>query len=95
MSRTEVVSFPGPAGLRLSGRLEQPDALASVAGEADVRIGGQTFRVGIDNPARIFSAARHPKSFVSLAGADHLLSDHADADYCADVIGVWAQRNLT
>ncbi len=30
--------------------------------------------VGIDNASRIFAAARHPKSFVSLAGADHLLS---------------------
>jgi len=43
--------------------------------------------VGIDNATRIFVAAKHPKSFVSLAGADHLLSDRRDAAYVADVIG--------
>jgi uncharacterized OsmC-like protein/fermentation-respiration switch protein FrsA (DUF1100 family) len=48
--------------------------------------------VGIDNATRIFIAARHPKSFVSLAGADHLLSDRRDAAYVADVITAWASR---
>ena len=38
--------------------------------------------VGIDNATRIFVAAKHPKSFVSLAGADHLLSGKRDADLC-------------
>jgi putative redox protein len=99
-------------------------------GEADVRIGGRTFRirqslvdeladqpqqrrlanlgrallvlhsptdqvVGIENAAQIFTTARHPKSFVSLAGADHLLDDPDDAAYAADVIAVWAQRYLS
>jgi uncharacterized OsmC-like protein/fermentation-respiration switch protein FrsA (DUF1100 family) len=50
--------------------------------------------VGIDNATRIFVAARHPKSFVSLAGADHLLSRKGDAAYVADVIGAWATRYL-
>jgi len=50
--------------------------------------------VGIDNATRIFVAARHPKSFVSLAGADHLLSDRRDSAYAADVIGAWASRYL-
>ncbi len=45
--------------------------------------------VGIDNATRIFVAARHPKSFVSLADADHLLSDRRDAAYVADVIAAW------
>ena len=36
--------------------------------------------VGVENAAEIFEAARHPKSFVSLDGADHLLSDPVDAD---------------
>src|SRR5215472_11788053 len=40
--------------------------------------------VGIDNASRIFLAARHPKSFVSLAGADHLLSQRSDAAYVAN-----------
>ena len=48
--------------------------------------------VGIDNAARIFEAARHPKSFVSLDGADHLLSDLADADFAAGVIAAFASR---
>ncbi|WP_438275058.1 bifunctional alpha/beta hydrolase/OsmC family protein [Nitrobacter sp.] len=50
--------------------------------------------VGIDNATRIFVAAKHPKSFISLSGADHLLSRKSDADYVADVIAVWAQRYL-
>jgi putative redox protein len=50
--------------------------------------------VGIDNATRIFVAAKHPKSFVSLAGADHLLSDRRDASYVADVIAAWATRYL-
>ncbi|SHN63380.1 bifunctional alpha/beta hydrolase/OsmC family protein [Bradyrhizobium erythrophlei] len=50
--------------------------------------------VGIDNATRIFVTARHPKSFVSLSGADHLLSDRRDAAYVADVISAWASRYL-
>jgi putative redox protein len=48
--------------------------------------------VGIDNATRIFVAAKHPKSFVSLPGADHLLSDRRDSMYAADVIAAWAER---
>jgi uncharacterized OsmC-like protein/fermentation-respiration switch protein FrsA (DUF1100 family) len=50
--------------------------------------------VGIDNATRIFVTAKHPKSFVSLAGADHLLSAKRDAAYVADVIAAWAERYL-
>jgi uncharacterized OsmC-like protein/alpha-beta hydrolase superfamily lysophospholipase len=50
--------------------------------------------VGIDNATRIFVAAKHPKSFVSLADADHLLSGKRDAAYAADVIAAWATRYL-
>jgi putative redox protein len=50
--------------------------------------------VGIDNATRIFVTAKHPKSFVSLAGADHLLSDRRDSAYAADVIAAWASRYL-
>jgi putative redox protein len=50
--------------------------------------------VGIDNATRIFVTARHPKSFVSLAGADHLLSNRRDSAYVADVIAAWASRYL-
>jgi putative redox protein len=48
--------------------------------------------VGIDNASAIFLAARHPKSFVSLAGADHLLTRRRDALYAAHVIAAWAER---
>jgi uncharacterized OsmC-like protein/fermentation-respiration switch protein FrsA (DUF1100 family) len=50
--------------------------------------------VGIENASRIFQAARHPKSFLSLDGADHLLSRRADAAWAADVLAVWASRYL-
>src|SRR5437762_5916298 len=50
--------------------------------------------VGIDNATHIFVAAKHPKSFVSLAGADHLLSSKRDAAYVADVIAAWAERYI-
>jgi uncharacterized OsmC-like protein/alpha-beta hydrolase superfamily lysophospholipase len=50
--------------------------------------------VAIDNASRIFAAAKHPKSFVSLAGADHLLSRRSDAAYVANVIHAWAERYL-
>lgn len=48
--------------------------------------------VGIENAAHLFEAARHPKSFISLDTADHLLSDEADADYAGRVIAAWAER---
>ncbi len=51
-------------------------------------------QVGIDNASRIFLAAKHPKSFVTLDDADHLLSRPADADYAAEVIAAWAERYL-
>lgn len=50
--------------------------------------------VDIDNAAQIFMAARHPKSFVSLDDADHLLSDQAHASYAAQVLAAWASRYL-
>lgn len=50
--------------------------------------------VGIDNATRIFVTAKHPKSFVSLSGADHLLSNRRDSLYVADMIAAWATRYL-
>lgn len=50
--------------------------------------------VGIDNAARIFMAARHPKSFVSLDDADHLLTRAQDSAYAAEVLAAWASRYL-
>ena len=99
------------------------------AGEAQVDIGGRSFRLGrafvedldqhdqgeriaslrkpllvmhsptdtivdIENATRIFQAAMHPKSFLSLDGADHLLSSAADAEHAGDVIAAWARRYI-
>lgn len=50
--------------------------------------------VGIENAAEIFSAARHPRSFVTLDDADHLLTKPSDAEYAAEVIATWAARYL-
>ena len=50
--------------------------------------------VGIENASSIFLAAKHPKSFVSLDDADHLLTREADAVYAAELIAVWASRYL-
>ena len=48
--------------------------------------------VGVDNAAAIYAAARHPKSYVSLDGADHLLSDPVDAAFAASMIAAFANR---
>ncbi len=50
--------------------------------------------VGIENATAIFTAAKHPKSFVTLDGADHLVSRPEDADYAAEVIAAWAGRYI-
>jgi uncharacterized OsmC-like protein/pimeloyl-ACP methyl ester carboxylesterase len=50
--------------------------------------------VGINNSAELFKAAHHPKSFVSLDGADHLLGKKEDSLYAGHVIAAWAQRYL-
>jgi putative redox protein len=50
--------------------------------------------VGIDNAALIFQAAQHPKSFISLDRADHLLSNESDSHYVGAVIGAWSRRYL-
>ena len=51
--------------------------------------------VSIDNAAQIFEAAKHPKSFVTLDDADHLITNPKDAEYAAEVIASWVGRYLT
>lgn len=48
--------------------------------------------VSIDNAAHIYKMARHPKSFVSLDNADHLLTKENDSIYLAEVLAAWADR---
>ncbi|PHR46944.1 MAG: osmotically inducible protein C [Fluviicola sp.] len=50
--------------------------------------------VGVDNAAEIYKHAMHPKSFISLDGADHLLSDKKDSAYAGNVIATWSIRYL-
>jgi putative redox protein len=50
--------------------------------------------VGVDNARQIFEAARHPKSFVALPGAAHLLDNRADAEYAAAVLAAWSSRYI-
>lgn len=50
--------------------------------------------VGIDNAGKIFVAAKHPKSFISLDGADHLLTVPGTAAYAASIIAAWSEAYL-
>lgn len=49
---------------------------------------------GIDNATAIFTATRHPKSFVSLDDADHMITREEDAEYVAEIIASWSRRYL-
>ena len=50
--------------------------------------------VGVENATQIFVAAKHPKSFVTLDNADHLITTPQDAEYAAEVIAAWSARYL-
>ena len=50
--------------------------------------------VGISNASEIFTTARHPRSFVSLEGADHLLTGKGQAQRAARIISAWADPYL-
>lgn len=72
----------------------QPERIASMRKALLVLHAPLDKTVGIENAAQIFQAARHPKSFISLDGADHLLTRKEDADYAASVLGAWVERYL-
>lgn len=98
----------GEATVRLEGRpftitsefldaLEEfdlPDSLSTLRKPLLVAHSPIDSIVGIDNASEIFMAAKHPKSFVSLDNADHLLSREVDAAYIGRVIAAWAARYL-
>jgi uncharacterized OsmC-like protein/alpha/beta superfamily hydrolase len=54
----------------------------------------QDTTVGIENASEIFTSAHHPKSFVSLDGADHLLSKKEDSQYAGELIASWSRRYI-
>lgn len=104
----EALEAEGQAVVQLGGRpfrikrsfvedLERQDAAAAIGSLRKALLvmhapGDRT--VGVDNAAEIFMRAKHPKSFVSLDDADHLLSRKEDAAYAAEVIAAWASRYL-
>ena len=105
-SDLEEIKSTGKAKVNLSGRdftikkqflddLESkslPETARSLRKALLIMHSPQDGTVGIKNAEEIYLAARHPKSFVSLDGADHLLMDKRDSIYAGDVIAGWAKR---
>lgn len=50
--------------------------------------------VSIDHARRLYESAKHPKSFVSVDGADHMLSDPADSQFVAEILAAWSRRYI-
>lgn len=108
-SSLEEIQSQGKAKVHIGGRgftiqkqfLEdlQAHTLPKVAGNLNRALlilhSPQDLIVGIKNAEEIYHAARHPKSFVSLDGADHMLSSEADSRYAGKVIGTWASRYIS
>jgi len=104
-SRTEIEEH-GEAQVKLAGRVFRikkqllDDLQASTAEQHihDLKRALLVFHspldetVGVDNAAKIFAAAQHPKSFISLDHANHMISDTADADYIGTVLAAWAEK---
>jgi uncharacterized OsmC-like protein/alpha/beta superfamily hydrolase len=129
-SAAAVATISAPSDpTHLADLLADTAELAEQEGEANVNIGGRTFKirrqffedlektrmeetirnldrpllilhspvddtVPIDNAARIFQAARHPKSFISLDKADHLLSREEDSLYAGSLIAAWTRKYI-
>jgi alpha/beta superfamily hydrolase len=107
-SNVEEIEREGHADVRLSGRtfrigreflqdVSEQNLTSEVAGLGRALLvmhSPQDNLVPVSHAARIFAHARHPKTFVSLDDADHLLTRPADAAYAASVIGAWATRYL-
>lgn len=102
----EDIKDKGEARVRLAGRTftiqkQFLDDLAATKMEETIRTLDRALlifhspvdqTVGVNNAAKIFQAAKHPKSFVSLDDASHLLTDPADAEYLGVVLGAWAEK---
>jgi uncharacterized OsmC-like protein/esterase/lipase len=70
------------------------DRIASLDRALLIMHSPQDLIVAVENAADIYMAARHPKSFISLDGADHLLSRKADSQYAGHMIAAWTERYL-
>ncbi|UGY91234.1 bifunctional alpha/beta hydrolase/OsmC family protein [Streptomyces gobiensis] len=102
----EQIESEGEAVVRLAGRgfrirreflsdiaaQPQQQRIAALGAPLLVLHSPQDEFVGVDNARQIFDAGRHPKSFIALDGADHLLTSRADANYAATVLAAWADR---
>lgn len=105
---TEKIEADGEAEISLAGRpfkikkqflddLEKHKMRASIAGLKKALLvihSPVDDTVGIENAGQIFEAARHPKSFISLDHADHLLTSESDSQYVGSVIATWASKYL-
>lgn len=105
----EQIKEKGQAKVRLAGRpftiksqfiqdLEQhdsPQLLKEMRKPLLILHSPQDNTVGIENAKLLYENAFHPKSFVSLDGADHLLTNEADARYAAEVLTSWASRYVS
>lgn len=105
----ETISKKGEGKINIAGRsFTIKKQLIEDIAETEMLAGISTFRkallvmhapldniVPIDHAANIFTAAKHPKSFVSLDSADHLLARRTDASYAANVCAAWVGRFLS
>ena len=104
----EIIERRGEANVNLAGRTfkikkQFLDDLESVPMQQTIRGLNRALLifhspvdvvVGIENAAKIFQNARHPKSFISLDNADHLLMDPKDSQYAGSLIATWAMRYI-
>ena len=103
----ERIESEGEAEVLLAGRpftirKQFLDDIASTSTETLPRLGAALLvmhspideTVSIDEAARLYKAARHPKSFVGLDGSDHLLTRPSDAAYVAELVAAWASRYI-
>lgn len=106
MDHMEEIEASGEAEVQIAGRpfrirkqflddlssQEQQDRIANLKKALLVFHAPMDTTVGVENAGNIFTAAKHPKSFVSLDDADHLLSRYEDSLYVSQVIAAWATR---
>lgn len=104
----DLIAKQGEASIGIGGRqflikkqlLDDIDRYNSTAGIKNLKAALMVFHspvdkiVSIDQAAEIYQAARHPKSFISLDDADHLLSKAKDANYVGATLAAWASRYL-
>ncbi|WP_055448411.1 bifunctional alpha/beta hydrolase/OsmC family protein [Lacinutrix mariniflava] len=108
-SSVEEIKTTGKANVNIGGRpftikkqflddietKSLPDVAKNLRKALLVMHSPQDTTVGIENAEEIYLAARHPKSFVSLDGADHLLMSKEDSIYVGSVIATWAKRYIS